>query len=351
MDDRTRHLVLVAGAGRSGTSMIAGALSLLGVHVPLPHLKTNESNPRGFFESQWPVRFHRRLLARAFVEMADGRPTADRRVRRAVGQPQRDRLAAWLGTVMGESDQVLVKDPRSIWVPWLWEETAAELGVTTGFVTMLRHPAEVLGSRSTYYTGTRDNMGDFRFAVMNLCGWVNANLTVERGTRGKPRVFLRYSSLVEDWRPGLRQVKEGLGLDLDYDFDKAPPHELDEFIDPGLRRHTVEWPDLGLPEELVTIAEEVWSACCAIADAGGSDEQAEQRLDDLQRRYTALYLTAEAIARDALLGQVKAAKQNVERELRRRPPDVPQAAQRPPWRRTVSAARRRLARLSRRTPR
>ena len=219
MGGRTRHLVLVAGAGRSGTSMIAGALSLLGVHVPLPHLKTNESNPRGFFESQWPVRFHRRLLARAFVEMADGRPTADRRVRRAVGQPQRDRLATWLGTVMGESDQVLVKDPRSIWVPWLWEETAAELGVTTGFVTMLRHPAEVLGSRSTYYTGTRDNMGDFRFAVMNLCGWVNANLTVERGTRGKPRVFLRYSSLVEDWRPGLRQVKERLGLDLDYDFD------------------------------------------------------------------------------------------------------------------------------------
>ena len=347
MSDRTRHLVLVTGAGRSGTSMIAGALSLMGLHVPLPHLKTNESNPRGFFESQWPVRFHRRLLARAFVEIADGRPTADRRVRRVVGRPQRDRLATWLGTVMDEADQVLVKDPRSIWVPWLWEETAAELGVTTGFVTMLRHPAEVLASRATYYTGTRDNMGDFRFAVMNLCGWINANLTVERGTRGKPRVFLRYSSLVEDWRPGLRQVRDHLHLDLDYDFDAAPPHELDAFIDPGLRRHAVQWPDLGLPEELVSIAEEVWAACCAIADAGGADEQAEQCLDDVQRRYTALYLTAEAIARDSMLGQIKAAKHGVERQVRRRLKDEARDAQRPSRRRArVRAALRRFGRPS-----
>ena len=57
--------MLVTGAGRSGTSTAAGALHMLGFHLPRPVLHANESNPKGFFESRWPVRFHRRLMERA----------------------------------------------------------------------------------------------------------------------------------------------------------------------------------------------------------------------------------------------------------------------------------------------
>ena len=72
----SRSLLLVTGAGRSGTSTVAGTLHHLGVHVPGPYLKANASNPRGFYESKWSVDFHNRLLKRANVTIADGRPEA-----------------------------------------------------------------------------------------------------------------------------------------------------------------------------------------------------------------------------------------------------------------------------------
>src|SRR3954452_510005 len=110
------RLVLVSGAGRSGTSTIAGALHHLGLHVPLPVIKPNESNPMGFFESTWPVWFHRRILERAFVEQTDGRPLAQALAAAAVDDGVRAELRTWLAEKALIEPQVVVKDPRSIWV-------------------------------------------------------------------------------------------------------------------------------------------------------------------------------------------------------------------------------------------
>src|SRR5688500_1988807 len=71
-----RALVLVAGSGRSGTSLFTGILQRLGFYVPQPEVPADETNPRGFAESQWVVDFHTRLLRSAGVEMSDGRPGA-----------------------------------------------------------------------------------------------------------------------------------------------------------------------------------------------------------------------------------------------------------------------------------
>src|SRR5918995_761803 len=72
----TRSLVLVAGSGRSGTSLFSGIMKRLGYTVPGPEVPADETNPRGFAESQWVVDFHMRLLRRAGVHTADARPAA-----------------------------------------------------------------------------------------------------------------------------------------------------------------------------------------------------------------------------------------------------------------------------------
>ncbi len=54
-------LVLVTGVGRSGTSSMAGLLDQLGLYVPGPYLSANASNPKGFFESRWSVKFHNQI--------------------------------------------------------------------------------------------------------------------------------------------------------------------------------------------------------------------------------------------------------------------------------------------------
>ena len=71
-----RRVVFVVGSGRSGTSTMAGALQALGMHVPPPEVKPDETNPKGFAESQWVVDVHSRLLKRSNVAVSDARPTA-----------------------------------------------------------------------------------------------------------------------------------------------------------------------------------------------------------------------------------------------------------------------------------
>ncbi len=71
-----RRVVFVVGSGRSGTSTMAGALQTLGMTVPAPEVAADDTNPKGFAESQWVVDLHDELLERTNVSMADARPSA-----------------------------------------------------------------------------------------------------------------------------------------------------------------------------------------------------------------------------------------------------------------------------------
>src|SRR3954447_22240250 len=101
---------------------MSGTFDQLGLHVPGPYLGSNESNPKGFFESRWAVRFHKRLVDRAGVHEFDSRPTALDRVRAAISDADRRDLDAFLAKQAATSDQVVVKDPRTVWVQRLWED-------------------------------------------------------------------------------------------------------------------------------------------------------------------------------------------------------------------------------------
>ncbi len=70
-----RTLLLVTGTGRSGTSTMSGTLHHLGLHVPGPYLGANESNPKGFYESRWSVRFHNDLCRRRASTSSTPAPT------------------------------------------------------------------------------------------------------------------------------------------------------------------------------------------------------------------------------------------------------------------------------------
>lgn len=303
-----RHrLVVVTGSTRSGTSMAAGSLHHLGLHVPLPVLRPNDSNPRGFFESTWPLWFHRRILDKCLVNQTDGRPEAFRLVAEAVTDAERTELRDWLAGVFADARQVVVKDPRAIWVPWLWEEAAADVGASTGFLTMIRHPAEVVASRTTYYHRGRPDQDAWSYRVRNLCTWINANLGIERQTRDRNRALVRYEDLLADWRGEMRTIRDALDLELDPAMDGSGSHEVDAFIEPELRRHEPSWDGMDLPPALVGIAEGTWEALGAVAD-GRSNAATAAGLDDLTREYESVMRVAQAIAQDTATARARAAQ-------------------------------------------
>lgn len=309
------RFVLVTGTGRSGTSTVAGSLNLLGLHLPRPVLRTNDSNPRGFYESKWAITFHRKIMDRAGIDTFDARPEAWDHVRAVLQPNDRRVLEDWLRREATHAPQTVVKDPRSAWMPGLWADAAADVGLTTGYVAMLRHPAEVIGSRSTYYA-KGDEAGIRRYRVMSVARWVNATLITERQTRHAPRAFVRYYDLIDDWRTTLAAVGKDLDLTFNTEISSGEPHAVDEFIDPSLRRHQVTWDELDVPAQLRQIAEETWQAACVLADHHGYDDEAESRLDDLTARYATLFRDAAAITHDVMAAAVRVTRKKVARETR-----------------------------------
>jgi hypothetical protein len=295
-----KKLVLITGTGRSGTSTMAGMLHHLGLYVPGPYLKANKSNPKGFFESKWAIAFHRKITTAAGIDFFDSRPSALSRAREVVGPELRRELVDFLREHSAEHDQVVVKDPRAVWAHQLWREAAAEVGLDLCHISMLRHPAEVVGSRRTYYAKSEDPKEIRRYELSNLARWVNNSLINERETRGRPRAFVRYVDLLGDWRSVAQKLGEDLGLRFDADVTLPEPHEVDEFIDPRLRRHAVTWSDLEVPVDLQQVAQATWEDLGRLADHHAADVEIEADLDRQAERYDLVVAQAAGISFDLI---------------------------------------------------
>ena len=279
--DDAPSLVFVLGPGRSGTSTMAGALSFSGYTVPQA-IKGNETNPLGFFEPRWVVDFHRNYLRKADVSTLDTDPVALTLLERAVAGPEvREELATWLRGRLARNSHLVIKDPRMVWFKGLWLDVANDLGVEPRFIIMLRHPAEVSSSRSTYYDARE---------VPAVAGWINVALMTERLTRGNRRSLVPYSQLAADWRPELIRLREHLDLTLEPAPETAP-HPVDDFIDPSLRRMTPDWTKVAAPAHLQELAERTFVELSNLAEMGES-EGAYAALDAIAAEYAVVHADA-----------------------------------------------------------
>lgn len=298
-----RKVLFVAGAGRSGTSTMAGLMRILGLHVPQPEVVADESNPKGFGEPAWVVEYHDRLLAEAGVQVSDARPEAWSETGRVgAREEERARTAGWLEGHFAAGSELVVKDPRLSWFLPLWRVAATRAGATPVFATMLRPPAEVVGSRQKYYAS--------RLGAAHLAAsWVNMLLHTERATRdslagaadGGARAFVRYADLLDDWTRVTTQVGETLGLQHVLHADQAAISAGHGFVDPGLRRVTQTLEDLALPPRLHEITAQTWLELNRLAEPGGDTPEVHGALDQLREGYVELYEESEAISRSSVV--------------------------------------------------
>ncbi|WP_240311838.1 sulfotransferase family protein [Nocardioides houyundeii] len=300
-----RKVLFVAGAGRSGTSTLSGILSLLGMHVPKPEVAADASNPKGFGEPQWAVELHDRLLAEAGVQVSDSRPSAWFETGRiATREPARIRVADWLEGHFAEHPELVVKDPRLSWFLGLWRVAAIRTGATPVFATMLRPPAEVVGSKQKYY---QNKLGSAHLAA----SWLNMLLHTERATRdsiagvdphaGGGRVFVRYADLLDDWVKTTMALGHALDVQSVIHTRSDQIREVHRFIDPSLRRVTGSLDDLALPPRLHELTAETWEQLNLLADEGGDTPAAHQTFDQLREAYTSLYEESEAISKSSVV--------------------------------------------------
>lgn len=325
------RLVVVAGSGRSGTSTIAGVLKALGLFIPQPEVAGNQANPSGHFEPRWVVDLQKRLLREAHIKLSDARPDAFAVSGQLGLRPKvQKRVRQWLGTQVGAAPEIVVKDPRNSWFLPMWREAAEALSVSPNFLTMLRHPAEVVGSKNTYYykreTAERRRIGE----TSRVAGWVNVALFTEYSTRDSSRSFVRYGDLLSDWRAVIASTAETLDLSLRHGLSGDLAEKVDSFIDPSLHRVKVTWDDFDIPMALEELAENVWHQLNRLAEVSGHDGEAEAALDEARLHYRQMYDDAHALASSSVDAAVRSAVRKATKKAQSSPSSDTAASQREP---------------------
>lgn len=294
--DQNRALLIVAGSGRSGTSVFSTAVHRLGLHIPQPEIAANNTNPRGFGEPKWAVEFHERVMKRVHVRFEDTRPDAWESAATITGLPGvAVELKAWLEEQFAIADRVAVKDPRLTWFTDLYAGVSSTIPARMTVATMLRHPIETTKSRQLHY-------GEGVSATSRLAAWINQMLELEQRTRQRTRALVRYDAMLADWRAELTRADEQLGLNLLSSASRAQQSEVDDLIEPSLRRALSSWDDLGVPRDLARLAEDSWEALLQVAATQGGDQtSAFADVDELVSAYHEMYGNAREIARSAIL--------------------------------------------------
>lgn len=147
----TRDIVVVLGMHRSGTSLVAGLLDRMGVHMGRHLVPARGDNPRGFFENQDIVEIHKRLnrlLHRRPTALTGTLPMPAGWLELPAVQRYRAQLVEVLRAELAAAGEAPAgfKDPHTARFLPLWEQVFAELSLRPRYLVSVRDPAAVADS-------------------------------------------------------------------------------------------------------------------------------------------------------------------------------------------------------------
>lgn len=226
MESEKKALVIL-GMHRSGTSMLAGCLHLLGVNLGRNLLEPHESNPAGHYENQDIVLTHDILLRDLGCrwDMIGSLP-ADWRTSEAADRA-RERINAIIDRDFADHSLWAVKDPRLCRLMPMWMDIFEARGVDPGIILLARHPFEVAASLQQ-----RDGIELVKGHLL----WLIHNREALSACRGRPHVLLTFDRVLADPVSSLKTIQDGLDVTFPKSLERAT-QELIAFARPDLKHH------------------------------------------------------------------------------------------------------------------
>ncbi len=264
-----RGCVLVLGMHRSGTSALAGMLSLLGCATPATLIRGDENNEKGYFESNAIGRLSDAILDEMGSAWSDWTPLDLSSPPSGSRQALRKRIEDTISKDFSDAPLFVLKEPRMCRMIPLWLEAFESLGCDAHIVHTHRNPEEVVASLER-----RDG---FDPAFSRLL-WLRHVLEAESATRGLPRVFTSYRHLMQDWRQVAKAMDDRFHLTLS-DADAAS--EVDGFLSGKLRHFEGDTADTLANDALPKNIRAAFGAMERWAEDGESSAD-YQELDDLR---------------------------------------------------------------------
>ena len=212
---------------------------------PSPRCGADDTNPRGFGEPRWAVDFHQRLLRqrRVTVNDARARTRGSSTVAAADDDAVRAELRDWLAGQIAAGRRGRGQGPAHRSGSCRCGRAAPTTSAwRPRFVTMLRHPAEILASAAKSY-------GDWQTAGEPRGGVDQRDARDRAATRGERRAFVRYEELLADWPRELGRARRAARRCpcSRASTRAARSAQVDEFVDPTLHRNRIRWDELDVP--------------------------------------------------------------------------------------------------------
>ncbi|HVG47264.1 MAG TPA: sulfotransferase, partial [Rubellimicrobium sp.] len=222
---QVRQALVVLGMHRSGTSALSGALHHMGATMPRTPMPGTPNNPFGHFESLKVWELNEAILEATGSSWDDCLRFDADWLASSPGREMGLRAQAVLAEEYGSEAIVLLKDPRICRFFVFWRTALEQAGFDPVVVHIHRDPLEVAASL-TRRNGLSTTLG--------LLLWLRHVLDAEEQSRGLPRVFVDYASLLGDWAGTIGKISATLHLDWPTSSDQVRD-AMSEFLRPELR--------------------------------------------------------------------------------------------------------------------
>ncbi len=219
--------IVVLGMHRSGTSALTRTLNLLGGALPGSLLGATESNPLGYWESSHLKERHDRLLFDLDTRWDEWTPIPEDWFESAAAAQYAEDFAAFLHKAFRRKPLFVLKDPRMSRVVPLWRRAFDLAGIEMRAAISVRSAFEVAASLAV-----RDEMAPSKAMLV----WLRYVCDIERTTRDMPRCFVRFDSLLADWRNVTADISDKLGVPWPRQTLRSA-HEIDGFLSAQARHH------------------------------------------------------------------------------------------------------------------
>ena len=227
MNQSKKNALIILGMHRSGTSVLAGCLHLLGVNMGSHLLAPNESNETGGFENRDIVLMHDILLRDLGVHWDVIGNLPDGWVDSEAARQTEKKLMSLIERELTGDRLWAVKDPRICRLMPLWNRLLNRLNIHPVFVVMVRHPFEVAKSLEK-----RDQLDLIKGHLLWMVHYRDALI----GCMEYPHVMITYDQLLADPLSTLKHISQV--LDVAYPHDPRQKYQsIIDFIRPELKYH------------------------------------------------------------------------------------------------------------------
>lgn len=223
------RIVVVLGMHRSGTSVIARGLQVLGVDLGdklIGGIAGN--NEKGFWEDAEINDFNNALLLK--LGSAWDRLNAIDEVALLSQEFASERKQA-IELLRGKlhSDSIFAfKDPRTAVLLPFWQFVFDALGLSPSYLIAVRNPLEVAESLKR-----RDGISLLKGMLL----WVKYSVAAVRGTQGSRRIFVSYAAMMQNPLLQLQRISHALDLPAPESNQQALFEYTEEFLSPELRHN------------------------------------------------------------------------------------------------------------------